>query len=235
MTSHSENRHQPLIEDLSSKLEPVRSAHPPGLIAVISFAASILLLAGLTYSYGPLMPERLSESRLHSLIAPEFLFALLAGISGSLAAHADSVPGTPMNAKIFQKISLFFSSLLILYLLFQVFVPLYPYSDLGKRPHCGFESFLYPFVPAMITYTLIFKNRLFAQPIKSSMIYGLAIGIPMATIMQIFCMYEPVHAISYHLLPALVFVITVSGISYQIWRRNISEIIKAKRTQNPKA
>lgn len=235
MTSHSKNRHQPLIEDLSSKLEPVRSIRPPGLIAVISFAASILLLAGLTYNYGPMQPERLSELKLLLLIVPEFLFAMLAGIFGSLAAHADSVPGTPLGVKLFQKICLFFSSLLFLYLWFQVFVPLYPYSDLGKRPHCGFESFLYPFVPAMITYTLIFKNRLFAQPIKSSMIYGLAMGIPMATIMQIFCMYEPVHAITYHFLPSLVFVFTVAGVSDQIWRRNISEIIKTKRTQNPKA
>ena len=160
---------------------------------------------------------------------------MLAGISGSLAAHADSVPGSPLKVKLFQKICLFFSSLLLLYLWFQVFVPLYPYSDQGKRPHCGFESFLYPFIPAMITYTLIFKNRLFAQPIKSSLIYGLAIGIPMATIMQIFCMYEPVHAITYHLLPSLAFVFIVCGICNQIWRRNISEIIKTKSTQNPKA
>lgn len=233
MTNKSETQIDSLIHDLSSRLKPVRPIPNPAFFSALALFASVLILIFLCFFSQPPREGWLYDSGVLPIMAPEFLFALLSGIFGSLATHTDAVPGFCPKRTRYQSSGLIFAGLFLAYLWFQSQYPLYSYTTQGKRPHCAFESFIYPFIPALLIYGLVFKKRIFNQPLRSSLSYGLAIAMPMVAVVQVFCMYDPDHAIAYHFLPSLAFIAVIWGICYSTWRKNISKLIPAKNTRDP--
>ena len=70
----------------------------------------------------------------------------------------------------------------------------------------------------MIAAGLILVRRFYPlKPMRTAMSIGLAAGMLPALYMQIACMYEPSHILSYHILPGMIMVVVSMAIA-AIWQ-----------------
>jgi hypothetical protein len=85
-------------------------------------------------------------------------------------------------------------------------------SELGKRAFCSMEVIAYS--APLILVALFFVRRLYPLSfVRAALSVGLAAGMMPALYMQLACMYEPVHILSFHLLPGLSMALAAAAIA----------------------
>ena len=197
------NKHETLISNLSNSLEPV--APPPNInrLAATWFLLSAIYVVAVTHLFGPLRPGAFSQLSTE----PRFLLETMLGVAAilwtSLLAFRSAIPGS-----VTRKFAVGGMVLMALWLAQYVigFVsPALEPSKLGKRTYCYFETMVYA-LPVILT-GLFFVRRLYPlQPLRTAMAVGLAAGMLPALYMQLACMYEPSHIITFHIFPGLLMV-----------------------------
>jgi hypothetical protein len=75
-------------------------------------------------------------------------------------------------------------------------------SMLGKRPYCVFETLIYA-IPPVLAGLWLARRRYVLRSSKTGALIGLAAGMMPALFMQLACMYEPSHIMTFHIVPGL--------------------------------
>lgn len=76
-------------------------------------------------------------------------------------------------------------------------------SMLGKRHECYYEALLYS-VPAGLIMLWLMLRRYSTQPLQNALLASFSVTLVPAYLMQLACMHEAHHAMTHHLLPALI-------------------------------
>ena len=134
-----------------------------------------------------------------------FQFESLLGLAASflimLVAWFSVVPGL-LSRRLLRISLVALFSWLLLYVL-GLYEPALEPSMHGKREHCYFESFLYSVPPLLLAFFLM-SRRFALQQWRSGLLMGLAAGVMPALFMQFACMYDPLHILQLHILPAFI-------------------------------
>lgn len=205
-----------LICELATDLEPVRPVK--GITARSLFwllaTATFALLA--IHWYGPIRPGAMQQLQNHPRFLLEIVFGGATIIMLSLAGFRAAIPGAYSS-----RLATIAQAMLVLWLVgyaVGVLSPALEPSMLGKRDHCVFETFLYGLPPALLG--MILCARLYPlDPVATATRIGLAAGLVPALYMQIACMYDPVHALTLHMLPGILVGVCCAGISWLRVRR----------------
>ena len=204
------NKHESLISNLSSNLEPVSS--PPNInrLAMAWFALSAIYVVAVTQLFGPIRPGAMMQLSTE----PRFLLETMLGVAAilwfSLLAFRSAVPAALTRQ--FAVAGLVLMALWLAQYVIGFVSPALEPSRLGKRNYCYFETMVYA-LPAILA-GLFFVRRLYPlRPVRTAMSVSLAAGMLPALYMQLACMYEPAHILAFHILPGLLMVGVGAGIA----------------------
>ena len=188
-----------LLNDLVDDLAPVTPRPVTGQW-LAWLAASVLFVLLAIHLSGPIRPT--APAQLQEV--PRFTLEMLVGVAAALAlANAGfraAVPG--MLSARWLWLALGLAGLWLLNLVVGVVYPALEPSMLGKRDHCVFETLLYG-MPPMLALLYWQRRMLALAPLPAAALTGLAAGILPALYMQVACMYDPGHALMFHVGPAL--------------------------------
>ena len=208
------NKYDRLIEDLSADLAPVAAAPRINGWAMAWFIASAVYVVIVTHLFGPLRPGAVSQLATE----PRFLFECLLGVAAilwaSFLAFRDAVPAALSRG--FAAGGVFLVTLWLAQYVFGLVSPALEPSELGERHYCYLETIFFALPPVLAGMFLV--RRLYPlQPVRTAMAIGLAAGMLPALYMQLACMYEPVHILTFHILPGLTMVL-LGGLIALLWR-----------------
>lgn len=207
-----------LIADLQSQLTPVRRVAPTGRTIWLWLLLSGVYVALSGSLMGPFRPGFSEELVLHSRFAAEMLMGLGAVVCFAVAALGTSVPG--FDTRWFRRagwlLVVGWLSQFVLGLAYPVLEP----TMLGKRDHCVWEAYIYS-VPPLLGMIWLQHRRYVLRPLAGVGYAALAAGILPALMMQLACMYEPLHALQFHVVPALL--LTAAGILVVWGRQRLSK------------
>ena len=203
-----------LIADLSSDLAPIRQVSNVNRLAVAWFLLGAVFVVSATHLAGPVRPGAFSQL----VSEPRFLLETLLGVVAilwtSLLAFRGAVP-----AALTHRFALAGAVLMAVWLAQYVFGLVNPAlepSALGKRGHCSVEVMLYS--APLILVALFFIRRLYPLGfVRTALSAGLAAGMMPALYMQLACMYEPTHILSFHVFPGLLMALAATAIAL-VWR-----------------
>jgi len=204
------NKHQELISNLSRDLAPVSPPSNINRLAMAWILLSALYVVAVTHLFGPIRPGAFSQLGAE----PRFLLETMLGMAAilwiSLLAFRSAVPAA--LSKQFAAIGMVLMVLWLAQYVIGFVSPALEPSKLGKRNYCYIETLVYS-LPVILT-GLFFIRRLYPlSPVRTAMSIGLAAGMLPALYMQLACMYEPAHILSFHILPGLLMVGVGAGIA----------------------
>jgi hypothetical protein len=179
---------------------PVAPLMLPGWRALVWFS---VVLAGTTVAmlldreFRPGFPGQLVN---HPVLLIEVAAALGLTFLGAYAAFVRAVPGERVPR--WAVTALWISGILFGAGLAAEFTHLAPEaSTVGTRAHCWTEIPIYG-AAGMLVFILMVRRGVVRFSWLHGLGYGIA-GLVPGTLMQLACMYEPVHNMLYHFLPAL--------------------------------
>ena len=191
-----------LIAELASTASPIKR---PG--QTTRGTLLWLVLAGCLTTLGILASGPLVMTRWPQVLhAPQFLFESLLGVAAIMTlATVAFKTGIPSPTPLVRRLIL---PLVVLaaWLGMQVYGLIEPAlepSMAGKRAHCWLEALLTG-VPGLMLGCLAVRRLWPLHGVWTGALLGLASGAIPALMMQFICMYEPTHALKYHLLPGLI-------------------------------
>jgi hypothetical protein len=207
------NKYNDLINDLSRDLAPVTPGIRVKTLATAWFSCSALFVVAATFLFGPVRPGVLAQLVSEPRFLLESLLGLMAILWVSLMAFRSAIP-----ANLPRWFSILGLALIVLWLAQYVIgfaSPALEPSSFGKRGHCFSETLVYSVPPIFVGLYLI--RRLYpVRPVRTAMSLSLAAGMLPALYMQLACMYEPSHILSFHILPGLLMVFAGTAIA-AIW------------------
>ena len=208
------NKNEILISNLSSDLAPVTPTRSINRLALTWFLLSAVYVVVITHLFGPIRPGALSQLGTE----PRFLFETILGVAAilwfSLLVFRSAVPAALTRQ--FAVAGLVLMALWLAQYVVGLVNPALEPSTLGKRDHCYFETMVYAFPPILVA--LFFIRRLYPlRFIRTAMSISLAAGMLPALYMQLACMYEPLHILTFHILPGLAMVLIGAAIA-ALWR-----------------
>ena len=206
---------QELIGKLVSDLRPARRLWPPAVITGIWCAATAAYVVAVSWWLAPFRPGFVTQALHTPLFALEMLAGAAAFVGLAWLAVLASIPGRRLRPSAWLACGAGMLWLVIISSGFWSAV-LEP-SMAGKRPHCVWEAYVYSVPPAFAM--LLVQGRRFA--LRATLGHGIAAlgaGVAPAVIMQIACMYDPQHALLFHLGPALLLFAVVAACS-GAWHR----------------
>lgn len=197
------NKHETLIENLSSDLAPVTPAPNINRLALAWFLLSAIYTVAVTHLIGPIRPGAITQLATE----PRFLFETVLGVVSilwfSLLAFRSAVPAA--LSKQFAVAGVVLVALWLAQYVVGYVSPALEPSKLGKRSYCYVETLVYA-LPVILA-GLYFIRRLYPlRPVRTAMSVGLVAGMLPALYMQLACMYEPSHILAFHILPGLLMV-----------------------------
>ena len=203
-----------LIAELSRDLPPVHRAPSPNRLATAWFVLGAVFVAAATGLAGPVRPGAFSQL----LAEPRFLLETSLGVLAiywtGLVAFRSAVP-----AALNRRFALAGAVLMLLWLseyVVGLVDPALPPSEQGKRGFCSLEVVAYSL--PLIVAALFFVRRLYPLSlVRTALSVGLAAGMMPGLYMQLACMYEPVHILSFHVLPGLSMALAAAAIALA-WR-----------------
>ena len=215
------NEHEKLISNLSGDLAAV--AVPPSInrLALLWFLVSAVYVVAVIHLFGPARPGAFTQLATE----PRFLVETLLGVAAilwvSLLAFRSAVPAA--LSKRFATIGMLLMALWLAQYVIGLISPALEPSMLGKRKYCQFESLIYS-LPAILAGLFIVRRLYPLRPLRTAMSIGLAAGMLPALYMQLACMYEPAHIISFHIVPGLLMVGVSAAIAARLqWRHDRSD------------
>lgn len=195
-----------LIASLSSGLEPVRPPMRADITALLWLVTSVGFVIGITYWFGPIRANALTQLATEPRFLLETLFGFSAIAFTAFMAFRTAVPGAASRQAVMIGLGLI-ALWLANYVVGLVYPALEP-SMLGKRDHCFSETLLFALPPAGLA--LLLSRRFYPlRPIYSTALFCLAAAMLPALYMQLACMYAPAHILQMHIVPALL--VTLAG------------------------
>jgi len=204
------NKHESLISNLSSKLEPVSA--PPNInrLALVWFASSAIYVVAVTQLFGPIRPNAITQLGTEPRFALETMMGVAAILWFSLLAFRSAIPAA--LSRQFAVAGMVLMALWLAQYVIGFVSPTLEPSSLGARHHCYIETMVYS-LPVILT-GLFFVRRLYPlRPVRTAMSISLVAGMLPALYMQLACMYEPAHILAFHILPGLFMVGVGAGIA----------------------
>lgn len=203
-----------LIADLSRDLPPVRRAPNPDRQASAWLGLGAVFVVSASYLAGPVRPGAFAQL----LAEPRFLLETLLGAVAicwtGLLAFRGAVP-----AALTRRFALAGAVLMLAWLAQYVYGlvdPALEPSELGKRGFCSLEVVAWS--TPLILVALFLVRRLYPLSfVRTALAVGLAAGMLPALYMQLACMYEPVHILSFHVFPGLSMALVAAAIA-MAWR-----------------
>ncbi len=196
-----------LVDELAAQLEPVRRPAPPALVLGVWLAAGWAVVLLLTWLTGPFRPGAGEQL----LGVPRFAFECLLGLGVGVAAASGSfalgTPGRPAAASLRAGAALAAAwiGLLGVGLLWPALSP----SSVGARAFCDLQTALFAMPPLGLGLWAL-RRRATLDRRRAGLWLGLAAGSLPALVMQWACMYDPGHALVFHLGP--VALVAVAGL-----------------------
>jgi hypothetical protein len=158
-----------------------------------------VFVIAVTLATGTTRPGALSQLAASPRFAAEMLLGLLAGV---VAIHSAAELGVPRPAPPWRRAALAML-LMVTWVgayLYGLWDPALAPSMLGKRAHCQFEVLVFSAPPAVAAVWMIRQALPLARVWTGAIAAAAAAAVP-ALLMQLACMYDPAHILSYHLAP----------------------------------
>lgn len=208
------DRRNELIADLSRNLAPVRKTPNVNRLASAWFLLGAVFVVSVTHLAGPVRPGAMSQLLAEPRFLLETLLGMVAILWTSLLAFRGAVPAALTRR--FATAGAILMALWLVQYVFGLIEPALEPSELGKRGHCSLEVMVYS--APLILVALFFIRRLYPLGfVRTAMSAGLAAGMMPALYMQLACMYEPVHILSFHVFPGLLMALAAAAIAL-VWR-----------------
>jgi len=208
------------IDELTTDLHPAPSLLSPPLRSALWFYLSLAVLGGVMYVIQPFRDGALTDL-LNPRFLVETLLPLVALTMMAFLALLTAIPGVFVS-KAWQIVAFVPLVLFILSMVLGVFsFPSLEPSMVGKRPSCFLEVLGLSWIAVLFIVVLLRRAFVF-QKVQTGLFVGLAsAAIPM-TLMQVACMYQPQHALTHHVAPALVVgVLTTVLAPLLFWKKDI--------------
>lgn len=190
-----------LIDTLVDDLEPVKPTKHVGLSAQFWLVAAVVLSAGLAWMLGPYREGALEQLMLSKQFTLETIVGVAAIVALAIAGFRSAIPSATVTFKHFY-LPLALFCVWIAFYLYGLAEPALAASEHGKRDHCYIETFFMSLVPLFLGLNWAIKKWP-VNPMKTGMLLGMASGLMSAMVMQFACMYDPIHALFFHILPGL--------------------------------
>lgn len=207
------------IDDLVNDLDPVTPLAHPRKRYFLWLCFHLVLTTLITLGLGPLRNGFEAD-----LLNPRFFlsFALYLGNFAFLSYLAvfGTIPGAlPVNR---YKWGSFLFLILVGVLVFEIFFPAKEVSMEGKRADCAMQILYLSFLPVGHLIYMVRKGIPFFSQ-KLALATAFSVGLLPASLMQIACMYDPMHGLKFHLGPAVfVGIIAFFLASFAFSKRNQS-------------
>lgn len=185
-----------LIADLAGDLKPVSRAGKTGRWLVGWLTVAFVYTAAVTLATGPMREGGFAALVTEPAYGLEIAVALTAVILLGWAALRTAIPAEPSRSSLLLPLVALSSWVLLLVVGFST-EPALATSMLGKREHCFMQSILFS-VPSYVLLLLAARRLLPLQPRVTGALAGAAAAALPAAMMQLACMYEPEHALVYH-------------------------------------
>ncbi len=206
----------PLIDALIEDLTPVRVAR--------SWGSAVLLWAGISWVFvtsAVLMSGPVRSGAVAALVASprsglKLCLGLATGFTAIWAGLEIGVPGTPNTRRLWIPPLILFSGWLGL-IAYGVAHPLFEVSMLGRREHCLAQSLVLATPPYLLALWLL-RERIITAHAGAGLLVGAAAAAIPALWMQLGCLYDPVHALKFHLTPILIVGLAGALIGHFAWR-----------------
>jgi hypothetical protein len=208
------NKHDVLIANLSSDLEPV--SPPPNInrLATAWFLLSAIYVVAVIHLFGPIRPGAFSQLSTEPRFLLETMLGSAAILWTSLLAFRSAVPAA--LTKQFAVVGMVLMTLWLAQYVIGFVSPALEPSRLGNRTYCYFETLVYA-LPVIVTGIFLVRRLYPLRPVRTAMSVGLVAGMLPALYMQVACMYEPSHILTFHILPGLLMVVVSAAIAAR-WR-----------------
>ncbi|MEQ8659553.1 MAG: NrsF family protein [Gammaproteobacteria bacterium] len=200
-TPRDENGHERLIASLVENLAPVRR-RVPVLLPTLTWLVLASAFIGACYAVvQPFRPGVLTDLAGAPGFAFETLLGLLAAAALFAAALALAVPalGSPWR-RLAPALALGAAWLALQ--LWSLVEPTLTPTMLGKRAGCVWEVLIVG-LPPLGAGLVLARRRWPLHGAASGLVCGLAAGLLAAAVMQLACMYVPLHNLLFHALPGL--------------------------------
>jgi len=188
------------IRELAAAHHPHPPLWLPGRRALIWFASVLVVTTAAMLLRQEFRPGFTSQLVQHPVLLVEVLSALALTMLAAYAALVHAIPGGRMSR--LAVAATWIAGVLFAAGLAAEFTHFAPESStLGARPHCWVEVFI---PGAAGTWLLVVLAR--RGWVRFSWLHGAGYGIAAvvpAALMQLACMYEPVHNMLFHFLPAV--------------------------------
>jgi Negative regulator of sigma F len=209
MTANDRNR---FIREIAAGHKPVRTLWQPGPRTAVWFAVVLVVTTVAMLLRQEFRPGFAGQLVQHPVLLAEVVSALALTVLAAYAALVNAVPGArvprPAVAATWVAGAVFAVGLATE---FTVLAP--ESSTLGSRPHCWIEVFIYGAAGTWLMVILARRGWVRFNWLHGAG-YGIAAVVP-AALMQLACMYEPVHNMLYHFLP----IIPVLGLGLFLMKR----------------
>jgi len=196
------NNHEKLITALVDDLKPVDK--PAGFVMPFQLwlIMAVLFAGGLAWLRGPYRVGALDQLVGSVQFSIETMVGCIAIIVIAYMAFRSAIPsGQSEYKRHVVPIGLLF--VWMAFYVYGIVDPALVESMAGKRDHCYLETMLLAALPLLAG--LFWAKGLWpTNKVQTGLLFGLASGAIAAMVMQFACMYDPVHALLFHVLPGLV-------------------------------
>lgn len=183
------------------------SVMPSGRVTLVWYFLTVAYVTACLLVLGPLRPGWSDQMLAHPRFALEFVAGLGASVLFALAGFRLAIPG--LSVRSIQFVGVF---LLVIWLGSFLFgmggYPAIEGSMQGKREGCVSEALILSGPPLVVAILLI-RRRFVLHPVRAAASLAGATAMIPAGLMQIACMYDPVHIFTYHVLPATLVLVMV--------------------------
>ncbi len=218
------NSTEKLITNLARELTPSRRLLPTWVIILSWLLVASTYVGVTTALLGPIRPGVVEQ-----LLVPRFGLEMATGFAAIAFAITYAVPlSVPGHApRLLGMLALLSTVLWTALVASGFFYPSLEPSMLGKRPHCATEAFLYS-IPPLLTVAVTIARRYPLARHTPFVWAATASGLLPAVTMQIACMYDPSHALPFHIGPALGLTFGTLAVSvlYARWQQTNSSRVR---------
>jgi hypothetical protein len=206
-----------LIRDLAQDLRPAPRLRDPRQLALVWLVGSWIFVVGITRAVAPFRPGFAEQLLASPRFAGETLLGLAAGVLAIALVFALGVPGSGSARR---RIAWGLGGLALwsLAYVYGLADPALSPSMAGKRDLCVFEVLVYG-APVLLAALLALRTLAPFQRTGAGLLAGAAAGAIPGLVMQLACMYDPAHILSFHIAPIAVLAALGAGLGRVVLRR----------------
>lgn len=186
------------IDGLVADLKPVKPLLPIKVRTLVWFIIQTVIVSGVLFALAPWRPGFLEDLQRPRFALEIVLWLLSIVWLGGLGLQS-VIPGA--EKKWMRSVSFIPLILLVGGLCLSLVSPARAPTMLGKRPLCFLEVIIYSLIP-LTHFAYLLRKGFIVKYGRSIVLMGLSCSLIPAALMHVACMYNPMHVILFHLLPA---------------------------------